>query len=63
MGKKYIVSMALDCRADVEVDADSVEEAFKKANICDVDMTRVDIVGSQPVNCYDAETGELLKDY
>lgn len=63
MGKRYIVSMALDCRVDVEVDADSVEEAFEEAKICDVDMERADIVGSHPVNCSDAETGELLKDY
>lgn len=63
MGKKYIVSMALDCRADVEVWANSVEEAFENAKICEVDMHNVDIVGSQPVNCSDAETGELLKDY
>ena len=60
---KYIVSMALDCRADVEVWADNPEEAFRKADICDVDMSKVDIVGCHPVNCSSAETGEIIKDY
>lgn len=60
---KYIVSMALDCRADVEVEADSPEEAFHRADICDVDMSKADIVGCHPVNCSNAETGEIIKDY
>ena len=34
---KYTVSLALDCRVDVEVEADSFEKAFRKA-----DKTRYD---------------------
>ena len=29
---KYTVSLALDCRVDVEVEADSFEKAFRKAD-------------------------------
>ena len=28
---KYTVSLAFDCRVDVEVEADSFDEAFEKA--------------------------------
>jgi hypothetical protein len=59
---KYIVSMAIDGRLDVEVDAESVKDAFQKANIFDVDMSKMDIVGCHPVNCSD-EDGNLLADY
>ena len=34
---KYTVSLSLDCRVDVEVEADSFEKAFRKA-----DKTRYD---------------------
>lgn len=59
---KYIVSMAIDGRVDVEVRARSVAEAFRKASLIDADMNKMDIVGSHPVNCSD-EDGNLLADY
>lgn len=62
---KYIVSMAVDCRLDVEVEANSPDEAFKAAEVefMDADMSKADIVYVRPVNCSDAKTGELVKDY
>lgn len=59
---KYIVSMAIDGRVDVEVDAESVKDAFQKANLFNGDMSKMDIVGWHPVNCSD-EKGNLLADY
>lgn len=59
---KYIVSMAIDGRVDVEVRARSVADAFRKASLIDADMSKMDIVGSHPVNCSD-EDGNLLADY
>lgn len=62
---KYIVSMAVDCRLDVAVEADSPDEAFEAAEeaFMDADLSKADVVGSKPVNCSDAKTGELIKDY
>lgn len=62
---KYIVSMAVDCRLDVEVEANSPDEAFEAANVkfMDADLSKADIVDARPVNCSDAKTGELIKDY
>lgn len=62
---KYIVSMAVDCRLDVEVEADSPDEAFESAVVefMDADLSKADIVDARPVNCSDAKTGELIKDY
>ena len=57
---KYIVSMAIDGRVDVEVDARSVKEAFRNASLVDADMSKMDIVGSHSVNCSD-ENGNLLQ--
>lgn len=59
---KYIVSMAVDGRVDVEVEADSVRDAFHLANLANADMAKMEIVGSHPVNCSD-ENGNLLEDY
>lgn len=59
---KYYVSMRVDGRIDVEVDADSPEEAFEKAEekwiSDDFDFNKMDIVDSEPVNCTD-EDGNL----
>jgi len=62
---KYIVSMAVDCRLDVEVEADSPDEAFEAAKTAfmDADLSKLDVVDARPVNCSDAKTGELIKDY
>lgn len=61
---KYTVSMAVDGRIDVEVEADTPEEAFKKADeaFATADLTNMEIVGRNPVNCSD-EDGNLVKDY
>lgn len=50
---KYNVSMAVDLRVDVEVEANSFTEAFEKAKlqVSDVDLNLMgDWVGSEPVN-------------
>ena len=58
---KYTVSLSLDCRVDVEVEADSFEEAFRKADKAGYDWNKVEVVGSGLVNATD-EKG-VLKDY
>lgn len=62
---KYIVSMAVEGRMGVEVEASSPDEAFAAAEeaFMDADISKLEVVGSHPVNCSDAETGELIKDY
>ena len=48
---KYNVSMAVDLRFDVEVEADSFEEAFKKADLAGVNLNSFsDWVDNKPVN-------------
>lgn len=61
--KRYIVSMAVNGRADVEVLAENPDEAFEAAKMCDVDVAMMDVIDMKPVNCSDAETGDLIKDY
>lgn len=60
---KYFVSMAIDGRVDVEVEADSFQEARDKARqkVWDVDSGEIDIIGCDPVNAQ-AENGEF-EDY
>lgn len=58
---KYTVSLSLDCRVDVEVEANSFEEAFRKADKVGYDWNKVEVVGSVLVNATD-EKG-VLKDY
>lgn len=50
---KYTVSLALDCRVDVEVEADSFDEAFEKAESTVYDWNEVEVVGGKPVNATD----------
>lgn len=61
---KYIVSMAVDGRIDVEVDAESVAEAFKVAEdaFMEADLKNMEVVDSRPVNCSD-EDGHILESY
>lgn len=61
---KYIVSMAVDGRIDVEVDAESVAEAFKVAEdaFMEADLKNMEVVDSRPVNCSD-EDGNILESY
>lgn len=58
---KYTVSLALDCRVDVEVEADSFAEAFEKAGSEVYDWNKVEVVGDKPVNATD-ENGNM-EDY
>ena len=58
---KYTVSLSLDCRVDVEVEADSFEEAFRKADKAGYDWNKVEVVGFDPVNATD-ENGNM-EDY
>ena len=61
---KYTVSMAVDGRIDIEVEADTPDEAFEKAEeaFSTADLTKMEIVGRNPVNCSN-EDGFLVKDY
>lgn len=61
---KYTVSMAVDGRIDVEVDAESADEAFEAAKdaFMDMDLKKMEVVDSFPVNCSD-ENGDIVKDY
>lgn len=61
MSKKFTVSMAVDGRVDVAVDADTPQEAFEKAKLAfvDADLANMTIVDASPVNAYDEETGIL----
>ena len=58
---KYTVSLALDRRVDVEVEADSFDEAFEKAKSRTYDWNKVEVVGDKPVNATD-ESGNM-EDY
>ena len=58
---KYTVSLALDCRVDMEVEADSFDEAFEKAKSKTYDWNKVEVVGDKPVNATD-ENGDM-EDY
>lgn len=60
---KYTVSIAVDGRIDIDVEADSFEQAKDKAidAFRDADLTEMEVVGGQAVNAED-ETGEF-RDY
>lgn len=60
--KKFIVSMKVEGRVDVEVMAKDTQEAFEIARESDCDMDKFEFVDSEPVNCSD-EDGNLLEDY
>ena len=58
---EYTVSLKLDCRVDVEVEADSFEEAFKKAEFAVYDWNEVEVVDDEIVSATNAR-GEM-KEY
>lgn len=58
---KYTVSLALDCRVDVDVEADSFAEAFEKAKSAGYNWDLIEVVGDKPVNATD-ENGNM-EDY
>lgn len=64
---KYTVSMAVDGRIDIEVEAENPDEAREKAiekfQTSDINFNKdMEIVDTNPVNCSD-EDGNLVKDY
>lgn len=64
---KYTVSMAVDGRIDVEVEAENPDEAREKAieefQTSDIDFNKdMEIVDTNPVNCSD-DKGDIVKDY
>lgn len=50
---KYTVSMRVDGRVDVEVEADSFEDAFVRARNAEYDPEEVEVVDFDPVNATD----------
>lgn len=61
---KYIVSMAVDGRINIEVNAKGVAEAFEAAKdaFMDANLKDMEVVDAHPVNCSD-EDGNILEDY
>ena len=55
---KYTVSLKLDCRVDVEVAADSLDEAFQKAEFALYNWNQVEVVGNEIVSATNA-LGEM----
>lgn len=58
---KYTVSLAVDGRVDVEVEATSFEDAFLRARGSTYDPTTVEVIDLKPVNATN-EKGEM-RDY
>lgn len=58
---KYTVSIAINGRIDVMVDADSFDEAKTKANLTNVDMHDMEVIDYHAVNATDENN--VLKDY
>jgi hypothetical protein len=58
---KYTMKMAVNGHVDVEVESDSVAEAFKRAYgaVADVDLNTMQWDEVRLVSCYDAD-GNLL---
>lgn len=61
MSKRFVVSMAVDGRIDVEVDASTPQEAFVLAYqaFASSDLSRIEVVGAKPVSAYDNKTKKL----
>ena len=62
--KKFTVSMAVDGRIDVTVEAETAKEAFEKAKdaFTEADLSRMETVDSRPVNAYDNDA-KVYTDY
>lgn len=54
---KYTVSMKVDGRIDVDVEANSTAEAFElaKSEFMEADLSKMECVDAEPVNCYDEQ--------
>lgn len=50
--KKYFISVKIDCRIDVDIEASSFEEAFEKAimEAGTTDLATAEVVGMEPVH-------------
>lgn len=61
---KFTVSIAVDGRIDIEVDANNKDEAREKAldAFGNADLSKMVIVGTSAVNCSD-DDGNLIADY
>ena len=61
---KYTVSIAVDGRIDIEVDANNKDEAREKAldAFANADLSKMEVVGTSAVNCSD-DDGNLIADY
>ena len=61
---KYIVSMAIDGRLDIEVEADTPLDARCEAirAFATADLSGMTIIGKDAVNCSD-ENGNIVMDY
>lgn len=65
MKRKFIVSVAVDCRVDKEVEAESFEEAYNIAvneGISTEEWKHAEVIDDTPVNATDTATGEM-KDF
>ena len=55
---KYTVSIAIDGRIDVEVEAEDFQDARQKAKAelfdADLDLRKMEIIGCNPVNAEDS---------
>ena len=60
--KKFIVSLKIEGRMDVEVMAKDTQDAFEIAKNSYYDISKFEYVDSKPVNCSD-ENGNILEEY
>lgn len=61
--RKFVVSLQLDCRVDIEVMAESAKEAAREAELEDIDWSKVELIETHPVNAYDVENNKLTDLY
>lgn len=61
--RRFVVSLQVDTRIDVEVYADSAEEAGKLAEDADFEMKDLEFLESHVVNAYDPENNTLTDLY
>ena len=58
--RKFTVSLQVDTRIEVEVYADSAEEAGELAKNADFEMKDLEYIESHVVNAYDVENNKLI---
>ena len=57
--RRFVVSLQVDTRIEVEVYADSAEEAGELAKDADFEMKDLEFIESHVVNAYDPENDTL----